>query len=272
MKRALFVHEFRRTRGDLLLLFVGAVGLVAVGSAAMATPVTMLTGTGTVLATVTVAIFIPVVTIALAVDYWRSGYGRGGYLTQSLPMKGSTIYAVRLAYGAAVILVSMFVTLLLAVPPALVAAGRAAPEGVSAIGYLENLMRSAQPPLTPGVFAAAAALVFGSAFCYLSTYYFAASVGSEARFARLGTAAPFVVWFVLYFGLQVAAIASLVIPWGVEFADTEITLVNRDWFAAMLTDTAVNGAPIGVVPVLAVITLVLIWRTAYSWNHKVSLR
>lgn len=274
MKRALFVHEYLRTRGFLAALFAGSLALVLAGSLLMATPVPLLQVGGSILCVVTVFVFLPAVTIDLAVDYWRSGYGRGGYLTHSVPARGSTVYGVRLAYGAVVVLVAMVANLLLAAPPVLVTAAEQAPEGVGVLEFIAQGMKATQPPLTPGLIALAAAFIFVAAFGYLVLFYFAASYGSEERLGRLGVGGPIVVWLAVYVVVQIACVVGIaLIPLGADYVDGAFTVITRDWFTVMFeNDQQVSGAPLGFVPVLVVAALWQIWRTAHSWNHKVSLR
>ncbi|MDO5697420.1 MAG: hypothetical protein Q4G51_05540 [Dermatophilus congolensis] len=273
MKRTLFVHEYLRTRGFLAGLFALSAAVVAAGTLLMALPINVLAGLGAVIAVITVSVFMPIVTFDLAIDYWRSAYGRGGYLTQSLPVKGSTIFAVRLAYGAVALLVALVVNLLLAAPVALVAAGKAAPEGVGAVEYITTTLQAADPPVSWGVAAVGALILFVSAFGYLVTFYFAVSFGNESRFARLGVAGPIVVWFAVYVLMQVAAIAGIaLIPAGIDYVNGGFTLVSRNWMEVLFEQQQTTGMPFGFIPVSVVVVAALIWRTAHSWNHKVSLR
>lgn len=273
MKRTLFVHEYLRTRGLLAGLFALSAAVVAAGTLLMALPINVLAGLGSVIAVITVAVFMPIVTFDLAIDYWRSGYGRGGYLTQSLPVKGSTIYGVRLAYGAVTLLVGLVANVLLAAPVALVAASKAAPEGVGAVEYISTTLQAADPPVTWTMVALGALLLFTSAFGYLVTFYFAVSFGNESRFARLGVAGPVVVWFAVYVLMQVSAIAGIaLIPAGIDYVNGGFTLISRNWLDVMVQQEQTTGAPFGFVPVMFAVLAVLIWRTAHSWNHKVSLR
>ena len=55
------------------------------------------------------------VQLFLAVDFWRTSWGKRGYLTHSLPVKGSTILTARLLWGF-VVQVALFVWLLLGIP------------------------------------------------------------------------------------------------------------------------------------------------------------
>lgn len=274
MKRSLFRHEYLRTRGSLTTLFVACAALVSAGALFMTTPVPILEAGGMILCVITGFIFLPAVTLGLAIDYWRSAYGRGGYLTQSVPVSGSTVYGVRLAYGAAALLVAMFANVLLAAPPVLVTAVKEAPEGVGAIEFIRQGLAATEPPMTPVLAAMGAAFIFVSAFGYLVLSYFAASYGSEERLGRLGVAGPIIVWLVVYVLVQVACVIGIaLIPLGADYIDGAFTFISRDWFTVLLNnDQQVSGAPLGFVPVLVAAALLQIWRTAHSWNHKVSLR
>lgn len=273
MKRALFTHEYLRTRGPLAGMFAQFAAVALAGTLLLATPVNLLATFGAMITVVTVAALLPAVVIVLTIDYWRSGYGRGGYLTHSLPVKGSTAYGVRLAYGAVVLLVAFVANLLLAAPPVLLEASQQAPAGVGTIEYITGAMQATDPPLTAGLLALGAAFILLSAFGYLALFYFAVSYGNESRFARLGLAGPIVVWLAVYVVVQIACLIGVVlIPLGADYVNGGFTLITHDWLDVMTNNRQVRGAPLGFVPVLVAAALLQIWRTAYSWDRRVSLR
>ena len=84
----LLKHEVIRTRGFLLTIAAAGLGLAAVGSALAITGWPVLSQFGLVLGAVGAFGLLPAMQLALAVDYWRSGYGRIGYFTQSFTEYG----------------------------------------------------------------------------------------------------------------------------------------------------------------------------------------
>src|SRR5699024_5623773 len=88
MITALLTHEWRRTRsmvgaatGIALLVVAAAALLVAPGWPGLSL-------LGVLLGAAALGGYVPVLQVLLAVDYWRSSYGRIGYFTQTLPIRG----------------------------------------------------------------------------------------------------------------------------------------------------------------------------------------
>lgn len=272
MTTTLLRHEFRRTRGPLGLLTAIAAAFTLAGTLVML-PNWPLAPLGAPLASIAVFGLLPVSLLALAVDYWRSAYGRGGYLTQTLPIRGSRIYGVRLVYGFLVVLAGLVVSLLLAAPPALVVARRQAPEGVGALEYLRTAASEVTGLLSPtGWVLLVLALTFGT-WMYLVQYYFAATAGSSGRLASLGAAGPFVVWFALYVLFQVLVFVAVVaVPLGIDVRAGDPQFVSVNYWAAMTSGAQNAPMPAGFIPVLLVLTLVLAWWTGRAWNRRLSLR
>ena len=87
----LLKHEFLRTKGMLAVVAGAAFLLALAGTLLAATGVPVLASVGLVVALAAVLGLVPAAQLALAVAYWRSSYGRTGYLTQTLPVRGSTV-------------------------------------------------------------------------------------------------------------------------------------------------------------------------------------
>lgn len=260
----LLKHEYLRTRG-MLGVIAAAFCLFALALVIVLRMFSTALGGG--LFAVLAAVLLPVVTLALGIDYWRSAYTSAGHLTHSIPVPGATIYIARLLYGAGV-LVAFF---LLEVVVALAVALAVHVGGQSLLQVtIDGLAQSGMPGWTPWM---AVALVLGAAFTYLVTFYFAASVGSEGRLGRLGVGGPVLVWFLTYAAAQLLSLGGIaLIPAGLA-ADPSgaITVRQVDILGAALSGEEVSALPIGVPIALLVVTAVLIWRTSRSWQHRVSL-
>src|SRR5690625_4541204 len=115
----LLKHEFLRTRNMLALVAGVAVLLALAGTLLAATGVPVLSSVGLVAGLAAVLGLVPAAQLALAVAYWRSSYGRAGYLTQTLPVKGSTIYWAKMLWAWAVSLAgaALSIGILLAAAP-----------------------------------------------------------------------------------------------------------------------------------------------------------
>ncbi|MGP9724437.1 hypothetical protein ACT3SZ_10545 [Corynebacterium sp. AOP40-9SA-29] len=221
--------------------------------------------------------FTPVVQILLAVDYWRSSYGATGYLTQTLPVKGSRILTVKLLWAALVSTVSLVVTVLLGCvlytgfsirDPKIAGLGEMLDEFWAAFGD------SGLPAwLIIGVIVAGYLAMLSAPV----QYYFSISVGKERWLQTLGPGGPVLVFFLLGMVAQAVALIGLfVIPVGLSENASGWTLGNYSLLDEINTSPDVydpydSPMPLGFVPSMAILVLVCLWRTYYSWNRKIEL-
>lgn len=113
MIRHLFTHEFRRTRGVLAAIF-GIDALTAVlGCAMVLTRLPVVSTLGSFTLTLAAGILVPAVVFGLGFEHWRSSFSGRGYLTHSLPVRGSTQAMVKLAHAYLWTVVAGVVSLLL---------------------------------------------------------------------------------------------------------------------------------------------------------------
>lgn len=271
----LLKHEVIRTRGFLLTIAGAALGLAAVGSALAVTGWPVLSQFGLVLGAVGAFGLLPAMQLALAVDYWRSGYGRIGYFTQSLPVRGSRIYWAKLAWAGIVVLIGLLATIALwfavMVASAQTMFGMAPGALLEQIGDVLRAAYAAAPWLVALGAPATLLLLYG----FNTVMYDAsASLGSERWLQRLSWGGPVLVWFALYAIAQlVMLVGILAIPFGLGItAAGDFGFVPADLLGAMLADQSdLQLMPIGFVPAIIVMVPLLIWRTVHSWNHKVAL-
>ena len=265
-------HEFIRARGWLAQVFGGATLLVATGSALALTDWPMVSTFGVVLGAFAVVALLPVAQLALAWDYWRSSYRRIGYFTQTLPIRGATQYWARLIWGTAVSLLALAWSIVLGVGlwygSMRVTDSRPADLWDTVTGTWELATQAA-----PAWFwVLALLLVVLLMLSNVAAYYFAASVGSERRFAGLGAGGPVLVWVLIYFAIQLAFVVAIVtVPWGVGLVDGRLGLVQQDFLSLLAANEETDVMPIGFLPVLVLMVVPLVWRTIVSWERKVSL-
>ncbi|WP_405218778.1 hypothetical protein [Agrococcus sp. Ld7] len=271
----LLKHEAIRTRGFLLTITAAALGLAAVGSALAVTGWPVLAQFGLVLGAIGAFGVLPAMQLALAVDYWRSSYGRIGYFTQSLPIRGSRIYWAKLAWASIVVLIGLIATLalwlLVMIASAQTMFGTAPAVFLEQIGEVLRAAYAAAPWL----------VAVGAPATLLLLYIFntvlydaAASLGSERWLQRLSWGGPVLVWFLLSAIAQLVMLGGiLAIPFGLGMTPAGVVgFVPVDMLGAMLGGTTDRQLmPIGFVPALLVVVPLLIWRTVHSWNHKVAL-
>ena len=272
MVTTLIKHEALRTRSWLAVVFGAATIMLLVGVLMELTPWGVVQGLGFALTLVPVFALLLVVQVALAFDYWRSSYSKTGYFTQSLPVKGSTIYGAKFLWGSLITIVAVLVNIVMGAV-ALVGASRVFDMGITLREVVDLLatMLSTTP-----VWASVLVIVLGvvAILSSLAQYYFAASVGSEGKINRLGIAGPILVWFVLYLVMQVLLLAGIVaVPLGLDQSavDGSLSLVPRNFLSLILSNEEPDMMPLGFLPVLFIATGALVWRTVVSWNKKVSL-
>ncbi len=269
----LLKHEWLRTRGPLATLF-GLIALVGVlGSLLGASGWPLLSELGLAAGMLAAVVAVPAVQLALAADYWRSGYGRTGYFTHSIPVRGARIFRAKLAWATLASLAAIVLTLVLALLAWWANSQRSG--GTAPSWSTLTDAWSTVTAVTPGWMIVAGAAVFLAWFLVWPVfYYFSVSVGHERWLAGLGAGGPVVVFVAVYIASQVLALLGmLVIPFGVGEAEGEtLGLVRFDLVGELAAGrTASEVMPVGFVVSLVAVAAFCLWRTARSWNHKVAL-
>lgn len=270
----LLKHEVIRTRGFLLAIAGAGLALGTVGALMAFTGWPVLAQFGLVLGAIGAFGVLPAMQLALAVDYWRSSYGRIGYFTQTLPVQGSRIYVAKLGWAAFVVLAGFFATLaiwfVVMVASAQTLFGVAPDVLLTQVGEILAAAYIAAPWLVAVGAPVLLLLLYGF---NTVTYYCAASVGSERGLQRLGWGGPVLVWFALSAITQIVMFVLIpLIPFGLGVNEAgSFGLVSADLLGAMINGTQLQLMPIGFVPALIVVIPLMIWRTVHSWDHKVSL-
>ncbi|GAA4906496.1 hypothetical protein GCM10025789_27360 [Tessaracoccus lubricantis] len=266
----LIKHEVRRTLRWYLTIIAGAglvVGLATLAAVLLPAPLNSLFTVLGAIGTFAVPTVIPV---WLGIDFYRSSYTKTGYLTRALPVKGSTIYWVKLLYAYVLSLVALVVSLGL---------GYVAAIGFTVVGggTVGDLNQGVSDTLAmigdvlPGwAVAACLVLVLLWPFVWLASYYFAAAIGSEAWSSKMGVGGPILVWFLFYTASQVAGLLGAFIPLYLVFTEAgvelEVGVVN------IFTTEAQNLLPVGVFLMMYVLTAVAIAWASVSFDKKVELR
>lgn len=252
--------------GIALLVVAGAALLVAPGWPGLSL-------FGILLGAVVLGGYVPVLQVLLAVDYWRSSYGRTGYFTQTLPIRGGTIFAAKFLHMNLVILAGLLVT----VPLAALYWWGLASGGMVDVGLfaaVRELWATVTGVLSPLLLLGAVAAFLGLMLAGQAMYTFSASIGSETPINRLGFGGPVVVYLVLYGISQVLTFAAFfAIPVGIGMTGDGLGLVRFDFLAEVTVGagTTDDVMPVAFFPPLLLIGVVCVWRTVRSWNRKVSL-
>ncbi|WP_040284216.1 hypothetical protein [Tessaracoccus massiliensis] len=269
MIATLFKHESRRTLRWFALIVLA--GVVVAGSSALLAAVlpAPLNGLFAVLGAIGAGAVPGIVPIWLGIEFYRSSYSRTGYLTRALPVKGTTIFWVKLAYAYVLSLLSVVVGLALMY----VAAIGFTVAGGGTVGDLNRSLADTWAIIveTPGwVVAMVVALLFLLPLQWLASYFFAATRGSEAWSNKLGLGGPILVWFLFYFASQAAGLLGALIPLQVAFVDGALRL-QAQWLNIFTMDDQ-NIVPVGVFLGIALVSLVAIVWAAVSFDRKAELR
>lgn len=270
MVATLMKYEFLRTRRWLGIMAVFGTVLTVVGALLAWTGWPLVSALGVMASVVAVGAFLTVVQLGLTFDYWRSSYSKTGYFTQTLPVKGTTIYWCKLLWGCIVTIVATAWNLALALIAYLGIA--AVMEVAHPLTELREAAAGAVADMSPLLITGIAVAIMLSLFGGLAQYYFAASIGSEARINRLGIGGPILVLLGVYLALQgLLFVGIIAVPLGLEVTGAGASFVSMNFLQAVTSGEPAGAIPLGFAPVLIVVTAALVWRTVISWRRKVSL-
>ena len=270
MITTLLKHEFIRTRGMLATITGIAALTVAVGTAMTATSWPVIAEFGTVLAFLIIAVLVPANQLGLAFDFWNSSFRRTGYFTQTLPVKGGTIYTAKAVWGGVVTLAVIVLDLLL-IALFWLAFGPAMGLGRNFFAVAAEAMEA----LPAGIIAGALAFFVVSFLGWLAQLYFAATLGSGARLGRLGFGGPVIVYLIMYVAGQILTMLGMVlIPLGlavgINGGGTGLTTFSFIELASGGSPSQ-DVIPLGFVPPLLVIFVVSVWWSIRNWNRRIAL-
>jgi hypothetical protein len=260
----LMKHEFLRTRGPLGLSAAIALLVCAVAyGLALISPVVATFPFGIALAISLVFTFG--VQLYLAIEFYRSSFGRRGYFTHTLPVRGSTLVGTKLAYAMLVTLAAVLwtiVLLLICLATAVELRMITYDAFWSGLGDLFGTSRWFLWFL--------ALNIVGLLISTIVQYYFSVAVGSEAWINKTGGMGPVVTFLIVYAAFQVVALVAFLLPptfdpfteswrWSMPLLD-------------MIDDPEQMGIPLSVFWVSYVLSAVMIWRTVVSVGRKLELR
>lgn len=271
MVRKLIKHEILRT-GPLLGLILGVGTLTVLGSGVLASlRFPLLSTVSAVIGFIAVAFPWPLGNLALTIDFWRTSWGRAGYLTHSLPAKGSTILWARLAWGLVAQLVflvwtvSAMLAMLYLANPVPAGDGPGIERIISqALGEISRMV-----PWWQSALVVLALLLIG--WAYLVMFYFAATVGNGPKLAGFGAAGPVITWVITYVVLGFLIAGSFLLPVGLVLGDRGLHFTTVDMVRAVQVNDG-SVIPFGFVPVIIASVAIWVPWMAHNWNQRVSLR
>lgn len=279
MITTLLKHEFIRTRGMLAAIVGIGTLLTAVATVMTATGWMVISHLGAALAFFAVSVLVPAIQVGLAFDFWFSSFRRTGYFTQTLPIKGSTIYWSKTLWGSLVTLAGLVVSGLLfalfwvAFGPNLTLSRNVFADAGSLFALIPTWLTVSM-----------AVFLLVSCLGWLVQLYFAATIGSNKALGRLSIGGPIIVYMVMYVAGQVIVLAGMfLIPLGLSVSSSGVEFIVAPWFSDLATQfeltSDMNGqgmtgsgiVPLGFIPPLVLIFVVSIWWSVRNWNRKVAL-
>ena len=274
MMTQLLRHQFRstwRTLGSVVGV-IALVALVSLIAALLRLPVLGPLGQG--IATAALIALVPVVLVVLAVEYWQTMYGREGYFTMSLPVRGRELLAAKTLHAA---LVALVTTLLACGGALLTLVARArlerVPVGEALSGWWDSI--GALPVGMVWLVVVGVVLDLVTLVVQVASVL---SISAEGRFNHLGVGAPLIGLVVLYLVNQVVSlVAMLWIPVGVVLQGPDAgQLVARGMWGGFVEAVRTGADPdvvgLGSLPAGVVVAALLAWWAVRSIERHTSLR
>ncbi|QPK80851.1 hypothetical protein G7Y41_07270 [Schaalia sp. ZJ405] len=213
-----------------------------------------------------------VILVEAAIDYWQELYGERGYFTMTLPIKGHTIFAVKILRAIIAGIYSTAVAILLGLFDAWAfATNRGVEVSTIITTVVDSLTDAGTLPLSLAILLAFIWLV-----CMVITMSAAMTIGAQARWNHLGAGAAFIAIIAAYIANQlVISLASFFIPMNINMTTREFRL---DSIFMMTVGPGASGLgegswmPLGLFIVLPLWTLFMALWGARTINRKTSLR
>lgn len=226
------------------------------------------------LAFIAVIVLVPGTQVMLAIDHYRTSFGKQAYLTHSLPVAGGKIHTAKFLWACLVsfVMAAVALVLLSALWPTLAAEDPGLPATLWA-GL--DTVRAAITQLWPLWLQIAVSLTAAIMLIAIPTaVYCALAVGSEARLRRFGMGGVVLAFVALYVVQQIVyAIAIFAVPWGIgltaESGMAQVIPVN--YLTAATSDADPQAFPLGIFAAAVILFVAMVWRTHHSWQRKISL-
>lgn len=273
MMLTLLKHEWLRTRGPIGVVVAIAALAVVLAAVLTALGIPVVSSVAQIAAIAAALLLGPVLQLLLAADFWSSGFRRTGYFTQTLPVKGSTIFSAKFLWAVLVVLGGYVVSLLLA---AVIVTGMGA-----RAGQFLNPLQVARETWGAITAMASPALIVAGAFFFLvmsllwtALYYVSISLGNQSPLNRLGFGGPIVVFLAAYVVMQALMTGGVfTIPYAVDLGSGQLELVANNIAAEMASTSGPDEdmMPIGFLVPAVPIIMVSIGLSARSWGKKISL-
>lgn len=266
----LMKHEIRQSYRFIITLFGAAVLLAVTGALILSLDGPILTAVGAVVG----ALGLLLLPFGLLGYFWwryyQTMYGPQGYLSMTLPVKGRLLFWSKALWAFIVITVGYGLVLF----GWAILVGIASGDGM--LSFFELAFRSHQPLMVWGV---VAFIPLGIAVTVV-TGAFAITVGSEARFWRLGLGGPVLITFATYLVYQLVVIASMLfIPVSLVIPNVGVNYLTYESMLPSLLESIGAATPqpesligLGFIPAIAILGALASWWSVRSIERRTSLR
>ncbi|WP_172192414.1 hypothetical protein [Actinomyces faecalis] len=255
----------------LAVLAVAGIGAFAVGTVPALMGAELLTTLTFTIVIVDFLVAVPIVVVSELIDYWQSMYGQRGYLTMSIPARGREVFGAKVVFSLAVTLVSIIFA---ALGVAAVVIGSAWVRGVT-VDSLISPLHEVIDAVGTGFFWGFVVFLVLQLLSWVVITEAVMSLGAQARWNRMGIAAPIIGVLLVYLINQVLMVVSIIlVPVGLDLASHQI--VSEGSLPSMVEtwgtgeDLSVLG--LGFLPVPLLLALVLAWRAVPAIERRTSLR
>ena len=259
----LFVQEYVDTRKGLGAILAVYVVAQVVLWAAIAAGIPFLTGFLTALSGL-LMVALPIGALSyLAWNYWQSMYGKRGYFTFSIPVRGRVLYAVKVGY-AALVTTGSWVLTAVSIPALITASAVGLREPVSqAFAFVMDQI----PPQVPGwIFVGIACLILLQSYGLIIAGAAIMSIGAQGKYNSLGFGAPVIGAIIYYVSVQVInVITILIVPLGIGLAGPEAGKLVPRGMAGELLGTLETGAEPSVLGLGSFIAAIFIAAGMWVW-------
>lgn len=221
------------------------------------------------------AVFLvaPVWLLVLAWRYWTSMYGREGYFTMSLPVRGRVLFAAKVMFAAGVALIGVVVTVVVGLGVLAVTTRASGASVRETFSGLRDTLTSSPTILWIGVVG-----VVMSLLVLVVEVAAVMSIGAQGRWNRLGIGAPLIGFLILYVVTEVVNLAAMLwIPFGLTISGPDAgNLVARGMWPGFLDAIRSGGEPtvlgLGSLVVGVALAAALAGWAVRSIEHHTSLR
>ena len=276
----LIKHEFRATRRAVPFVYLITLAMAGVNYLTVRLGIQWLF-TLTMVFLILLAVSEVIVTYVLVISrFYKNLYSNEGYLMHTLPVRPRDLLVSKVVISVAWMAASYLV--LLGVFLVVIAAAAAQNHQTLSGLYDSIIQGSGITHIVSVPLAAFLIALYGLlSICYvLAQVFFSIAFGSTARFHKQGVAGPIVTFLVVYFAMQMLALAFIVIvPLGVEFVQgtsgqlTGLHLVGEGMLRMLLQPPKTGGViGLGSVVLMVLGSIGLFFATGRIMAKQTSLR